>query len=373
MANTYDDILPRILGRAITRLRAQSITPRLTNRSYDGPAAAGGSTVNVEIEPTMAAVDVTPSASQPANTDTTWTTISVPLANHKEVAFHLTDVQRIQIPGSPEERAIDKATATLCDAIDLSILTMLDVGAGIATGSAGTAPFATLALAQQPITYLDAHKSPRMDRHVVMDAIANGSLKGLSQFTSLDYVPDLSNIREGSMAGNRNLGANWWMNQNCPTHTAGTGASYLVNAGSGLAVGTTTIPCDGGSGTILAGDVVTFAADTANKYVVATALSGGSFTIAGTGLKVAIPDNNAITVAATHTANFAFQRDALVFVSRQFKPSAAAVAMDQVTDPITGLTVRVEVTRQNKQDKWSIDAQWGGKVIESKSVVKIMG
>lgn len=371
MANTYDDILPRILGRSITRLRAQSILPRLSNRSYEGPAAAGGSTVNVEIEPTMAAVDVTPSASQPANTETTWTTISVPLSYHKEVAFHLTDVQRIQIPGSPEERAIDKASATLCDAIDASIMTMLDVGAGIATGSAGTAPFATLALAQQPITYLDAHKSPRMDRHVVMDAIANGSLKGLSQFTSLDYVPDLSNIREGAMAGNRNLGANWWMNQNCPRHTAGSGSAYELTADH--AVGATTITVDTGSGTILAGDVVTFAGDTANKYVVATALSGGSFTIAAPGLKVALPNNNVVTVAATHTSNFAFQRDALVFVSRQFKPSAAAVAMEQVTDPMTGLTVRVEVTRQNKQDKWSIDAQWGGRVIESRSVVKIMG
>lgn len=373
MANTYTDIIPKILGRALSHMRANSVLPRLVNRDYDGAAAERGSVINVPVPPTISVTQVSPSASQPSNVDTTFSTTPVALDQHYEAAFHLTDLQRLEVMGSTEQMAVDVAIAELCDYIDRSVMTAMDVGASIATGSAGTVPFATLALATSPLTYLDVHKQPRIARHVVMSAQANGNLQGLAQFTSLDYTPDLSAITEGALAGNRKLGANWWMSQNAPSHTAGTGASYLVNNGSGLAVGATTIACDTGSGTILPGDVVTFAADTANKYVVATALSGGSFTIAAPGLKVAIPDNNAITVAASHVSSFAFAREAIVFASRPFLPSAAAVATDQVTDPMTGLTIRVEVTRQNRQDKWAFDALWGTKVIRPHGVIKIMG
>lgn len=373
LANTYSDLIPKILGRGLTLLRSRSLLPRLVNRDYDGDAAQLGATINVPINPTMSAVAVTASAAQPSNTDTTFATTAVNLDKHYEVPFYLTDQQRLEIMAGTESKALDTAVATLSDYIDSTIMTAMDVGASIATGTAGTTPFATLALALSPPTYLDVHKTPSMDRHVVMSPLANANLVGLAGFTSGDYQGDLSVMTNGTFNGNNRAGARWWMTQQTPTHTAGTGASYLVNNGSGLAVGATTIACDTGAGTILAGDVVSFAADTANKYVVATALSGGSFTIAAPGLKVAVADNNAITVSGSHTANFAFQRESIVFASRRFAPSAAAIAMDQVTDPVTGLTLRVEVTRQNRQDRWAVDALWGTKVVQSQGVIKVMG
>lgn len=373
LANTYSDVVPKILGRAIAYLRANSLMPRLANRDYDGAAAQRGDTINVPVPPTITTVDITPGYATTSTTDITLSTTPVTLSYHKEAPFYLTDKQRHEIMENGEEMAVMSALASLCDAIDLTILTAMDVGASNAHGTAGTTPFATLALATAPLVTLDVNKAAKGQRRVIMDPLANGNLLGLAGFTSRDYVGDVTAMTQGGYNGNVNIGASWWMSQQCPSHTAGTGASYLVNNGSGIAVGGTTIACDTGSGTILAGDVVSFAADTTNKYVVATALSGGSFTIASPGVKVAIPDNNAITVSATHRANFAFDRNAIVFASRPFLPSAANVMMDQVTDPVTGLTVRLEITREKKQDRWSLDALWGTKVVRPEGVVKIMG
>jgi hypothetical protein len=372
VANTYSDLIPKILAGGISYLQANCILPRLVNRDYDGPAATKGSIINVPIPPTITTTAVSAAASQPSNSDTTFSTVAVNLDHHYEAVFFLTDKERKEIMDGAESMAARSAMASLCDYIDTTIFTAMDVGGSIATGTAGTTPFATLALALDPLTYLSTHKMPSSDRRVVMNARANANLLGLTGFTSKDFIQGEA-LRSGNFSNMEINGASWWMDQNAPTHTAGTGASYLVNNGSGLAVGATTVAADTGSGTILAGDVVTFAGDSTNKYVVATALSGGSFTIGQPGLKVAIADNAAITVSASHTANFAFAREAIVFASRPFERSGAVVAMDQMTDPISGLTLRLEITRQNKQDKWSFDALWGTKVVRPHGVIKVMG
>lgn len=82
--------------------------------------------------------------------------------------------------------------------------------------------------------------------------------------------------------------------------TKGTGTGYLVNNSGGYPTGTTTISLDTGTGTILAGDVVTFSGSPGNRYTVATALSGGTITLTeyGGGLTVAVADNEAVTVSS---------------------------------------------------------------------------
>ena len=78
-------------------------------------------------------------------------------------------------------------------------------------------------------------------------------------------------------------------------HTAGTGSNtYRTNLSGGYAVGAQTIAADTGSGTIIAGDVIDFADDSPdNKYVVKTALTGGSLVIQKPGLMAAVADGKA--------------------------------------------------------------------------------
>jgi phage tail sheath protein FI len=68
----------------------------------------------------------------------------------------------------------------------------------------------------------------------------------------------------------------------------GTGTSYTTTA-AGFAVGTTSIPLVTGSGTVVAGDLVTFAGDT-NEYVVKTGVTApGTIVLNAPGLLKAIP------------------------------------------------------------------------------------
>ena len=68
-----------------------------------------------------------------------------------------------------------------------------------------------------------------------------------------------------------------------------------------------------------------------------------------------------------------FARDAIVFVSRPFQASNAAIASQTISDPISGLSLRLEVTREHKRDRWSIDALYGTKVVRPEGVIKIIG
>jgi hypothetical protein len=157
-------------------------------------------------------------------------------------------------------------------------------------------------------------------------------------------------------------------------HTKGTGASYLLNSAS-AAIGTTTIPADTGSGTILAGDIVTFAGTTQN-YVVNTALSGGSFAIGKPGLVAAEADNDAITVGNSYTPNLAFARSAIVLATRApAAPAGGDMADDamMVTDPVSGLSFEVAVYRQFMQVVYHVRLAWGFRAIKPEHIATLMG
>ena len=101
----------------------------------------------------------------------------------------------------------------------------------------------------------------------------------------------------------------------------------------------------------------------------------GSITL-NQGLLAAVADNASVTVidaGQTNVGNVAFHRDSVVFVSRPFQASNAAIASQTISDPISGLSLRLEVTREHQRDRWSIDALYGTKVARPEGVVKIIG
>lgn len=104
------------------------------------------------------------------------------------------------------------------------------------------------------------------------------------------------------------------------THTKGTGALATTNA-AGYAVGATVITlASAGTGTIKAGDVITFAGDT-NQYVVASGDTDVStverllwrLRAFGSAIPAAA---TAITVGGNYAGNVAFTRNALHLVTR---------------------------------------------------------
>ena len=70
-----------------------------------------------------------------------------------------------------------------------------------------------------------------------------------------------------------------------------------------------------------------------------------------------------MTVKANHVVNLAFHRDAFALAMRPLQGATQGDGygnqMVSMTDPQTGLSMRLEVSRQHKQIVYSLDALWG--------------
>ncbi|MFW0776263.1 MAG: hypothetical protein ACN2B6_00905, partial [Rickettsiales bacterium] len=164
------------------------------------------------------------------------------------------------------------------------------------------------------------------------------------------------------------------------TATAGTGASATTDT-AGYAVGDTVITlASAGTGTILAGDVITFAGDS-EKYVVASGDSdvsdGGTITLAAPGLRTAIAGSaTAITVVASSARNMAFARSAIALATRApALPVNGDVAVDRelVTDPRSGLTFEVAMYPQYRQMQYEVSLAWGVKAVKPEHMALLLG
>jgi hypothetical protein len=156
-------------------------------------------------------------------------------------------------------------------------------------------------------------------------------------------------------------------------HTKGTGANYVTDGVA--AEGDTVISLKTGTGTILAGDTITFAGDS-NKYVVASALAAGDVTIAAPGLKAGVAGDVAVTVGNDYAANMAFNRDAIVLVTRApARPVEGDLAEDVMlmTDPRSGITFEVSMYKEYRQVHFEVALAWGVAAIKPEHIGILLG
>ena len=264
----------------------------------------------------------------------------------------------------------------LVNAIELDLAVAAYQAASRATGTAGTTPFGTagdLSDFAGVNQILDDNGAPVIGRQIVLGSNAMANLRGKQNLLSkVNEAGTNDMLRYGMTDIVQNFAIRY--SGGVRQHTAGTGASYLLNDASS-AIGDTVIAADGGTGTILAGDVVTFAG-TADKYVVNSALSGGSFGIGKPGLLAAETDNDAITVGNSYTPTVGFSQDALVLAARApALPDGGDSADDRttITDPLTGLSFEVSMYRQYRRVKYEIAMAWGVGTPNSAHVATLMG
>lgn len=367
MANTITDVVPKLVGLMLPKLRANSIMPRLVNRDFDTLGAQPGSSIDVPLPPAITTVDVTAANVSPETSDITLSTVNVPLSSWKEAPFYMTDKDLMEVQQDKLPGVVESALASIIDTIDAQILESAADGAGLATDQVSSGAFAAIADALEPGKLLNKNKVDRNARSCVFNSDAEANLLALEAFTSSDYQTEFP-IETGQFGPGQKLGAQWFMDQNVFEHTKGDAAGTFT-ATNNEPVGETVVAVTGvTSGNIAKGDIVTIGS---YSYVVGT---GGSSTISlNQPLKEAVSSGASITVSDTHSSNLMFARDAIVFVSRPFMASNAAIASQTISDPISGLSLRLEVTREHKRDRWSIDALYGTKVVRPEGVVKIAG
>lgn len=366
--------LSTLAAMGLATLRQRIVLAKLVNRQYEGAinSATKFATVNVVVPSAVAAVAVTAGATPPATASTTPTVVPVQLTEHEEAPFYLSDVDLAKVNMGIIPMQAAEAVKALANRIDAFVWGKYKSFYGYA-GVAGTTPFAT-----DLTDYTSARKiannqlMPLNDRFVVLNTDAEANAINLRAFQDASFAGDRDVIVEGQIG--RKLGALWAMSQNAVSHTAGTGSGYLINNGGGYAAGIKTVAVDTGTGTILVGDIVTFAG-VSGTYAVTAALAANQFSFEP-GLAGAVADNAAITLKATHAVNLLIHRDAIAFAMAPMIESNIApnlTAMQSVVDEESGLSLRLELTREHKRWRWSFDALWGAAVPRPELGVRIAG
>lgn len=381
MANTITNVLPKLLAQGLLALRENAVMPRLVNTSYSTLAAQKGNVINVPIPSALTARDVSASVAYVAATDVSPTTAVVTLDFWKEAAFYMTDNDIASVMSGTVPMQASEAVKALANSIDDYILGK-HVSFYGAAGTAGTTPFASvITVAGTARKLLNKQLAPMDGRSAVLDPDAEANLLALSNIIQFDQRGDQGGIINGTIG--RKLGFDWYMDQNISSYTPGTGwASGNIASTVGGAVGDTTLNIINAtaSGTIKIGDIFTLVADTASQQYVVTANATISATVAVAisfypPLKTTVATGaTLVVVSATYIPNLAFHRDAFAWASRPLADiSGLGNTFQSVADPVSGVALRLEMSRQYKQSTFSYDVLGGANVIRRELGVKILG
>ena len=164
-------------------------------------------------------------------------------------------------------------------------------------------------------------------------------------------------------------------------HVKGAATGALINNASTEAIGQTTLTLDTitvNTTGIKAGDIITHASDSTNKYVVNTGLvaTSGDIVIGNPGLRIAAADNDAVTVGHRYTPNIGFSKNAFVLATRvPAMPEGGDSADDimLITDPISGIVFQVAMYRQYRRVKIEIGIAWGVAGVKSEHAAILLG
>ena len=374
MANTLTGLIPTLydsvdsVSRELVGLiPAVSLYPKAEQVAKDQDVAYPVSAV-------QAVSDVTPGQNAPDVDDQTDTAGSMTIDNVKKTGFYYTGEEMLSVGPNGKtmiQLKFEESMRALTNLIEADLAAGY-VSAARAYGTPGTTPFATagdFSDAAEVIKILKNNGAPQGDIQLVINTDAGAKILGKQARADIQGGTDL--LRRGVLVDMH--GASIRESAAIKAHTKGTGASYQTSAAA--AAGATAVSLDTGTGTVLAGDVVTFAGDS-NKYVNGTALSGGAIALNDPGLQAALADNTAMTVGNSFAANMAFSRSAIHLLTRLPKmPEGGDMADDvyEVVDPVSGLAFQVALYRRYRQIYYEVAIAWGKKVTNPAHLALLLG
>lgn len=378
MANTLTDLIPDLYA-ALDKVSRELVgfIPAV-GRNSTAERAAVGENVRVPITPTGNVSDITPAMTVPEPTDQSISNVAIQITKARAAEFGFVGESQRGLNNGPgymsvQANMILQAMRKLVNEVESDLATTYLAGSR-AYGTAGTTPFASdLSDTAQIHKILADNGAPLNDKQMIINTAAGAKFRTLTQLTKANENGSDDILRNGVLMDVHGFAIRESAQVN--THTKGTGTGYLVNNVAGYAEGDTVIAADTGTGTIVAGDVVAFDGDP-NKYLVATALAGGSFTLAAPGLQQTLADNTAITVGNGYVANMAFDREAVQLVTRApATPEEGDTAIDRmmITDPLSGLSFEVSIYPGYRKVRYEIALAWGWKNIKPEHTAILLG
>lgn len=337
--------------------------------SINGKAeqAALNQDISYDITSIGAERDITPAATPPALVDETTAAGTMKLTKSKSVPFYWTgdDEARLGLEAKTgiQNNKIAQAIRRLRNLIEI------DLCALHATTSRGYAAHATTPAAlfasnlgevAQARKILVDNGAPMADVNCVLNTTAGAAVRTLIGFGSTQGG---SVLDTGELIDIYGVGLRESAGIVTTTSVGNNTGPYVVNGAH--SVGATTITLKTGTGTILAGDVITLGSNTTHKYVVLTGLAAaGTITIAAPGLQTALTDGGAVVVVGTCSRNIIFARSAIHLLARlPMQPKGGDAATDEliIQDPVTGLPFRFAQYKGYHANQYEVGISWGVK------------
>jgi len=387
MANTLTGLIPTIYTALDVVSREQIGFIPNVQRDARSESGAVGQTVRSPVVPAASLEDITPGATPADSGDQTIGYVDVQITKSKAYPIRWTGEEQLSVSQFGQVNTILEAQfqqgfRTIANAVESDLALMAKTRTSRAYGTAGTAPFGTAAdltdLAEMN-RILDENGAPQTDRVLILGSAARAKLEG--KHSELFKVNESGDA--GAMLRQRQMrelmGFTMGYSAGIVQHVKGAAAGQLINGAE--AAGQTTLTLDTitvNTTGIKAGDIITHASDSTNKYVVNTGLAAtsGDIVIGNPGLLIGAADNDAITIGNSYTPNIAFTRNAFVLAARvPAMPEGGDDADDVmlVTDPISGLTFQVAMYRQYRRVKIEIGLAWGVAGVKSEHAATLIG
>ena len=387
-ANTLTRLIPDLYAAIdVVSRELVGMIPSVT-RNASAERAAVGEAVVYPITPQLGTFNVTPSMSIPEPADRTISNDSIVITKSKGVEFGWTGEEQKGLNNGPGYLTVQadlfaQALRTLTNEIESDLVAEAAANASAAYGTAGTVPFATdVSASAQLRKILDDAGTPLSERSLIIDTTAGANLRTLEKLTRVNEAGTTMTLRDGELLSLHGFSIK---ETGQPVHTAaaGTAAAATTNA-AGYAKGATSITlAAAGTGTILAGDFISFAGDN-RKYRVVTGdtdvSNGGTIVLSAPGLMQAIPAAaTAITVASDtdgYTRNVGFTRSAVHLVARApALPAGGDQAMDRMvlTDVRSGLAFEVSLYPGYRKVRAEVAMAWGVKATKPAHIAVLLG
>lgn len=385
MSNTLTGLIPVIYDAF--DMVARELTGFINHayRNSSAEQAALNQSVSYPITPAAITGDIVPGQTPPDDGDQTigLGTMTISKSKYSPVRWNGEEQRSVKgIYSDVQVQQFAQSFRALANLIEVDCAVAATAGASRAVGTAGTTPFGTasdLTDFSNSLQVLDDNGAPGSDRHIVVNSAAMANLRGKqSVLFKVNEAGTDALLRRGIVGDvlGYQIGNSYGLTQ----HVKGTGTSYVTSGST--APGVSSIALVTGSGTVLAGDIVTFAADTANKYVINTGVAApGTIALGTPGARVTIATANAMTIGNSFTPNIAFHRMAMHLVTRapampigpDGKPIDVADDVLTITDPVTGLSFQIAMYRLYRRIKYEIGIAWGTKAVKSDFITILQG
>lgn len=339
--------------------------------------AALGQSVVWDVPQISGAVDVEPSATLPAPSADVAKSLTYTMAHRKAVRIVVTgeaseaigDAQMAIRRQNQYLQAFDKLAA----GIESYLAGVAILNASRAFGTADTVPFtastANLEYIAKLWGILAKNDRSNGELSLVLNTATAEAMRAYMGmlYKANEYGSDQM-MKNGYLT--RLQGFNLYESNQFTQHTKGTGASYVMDGAH--AAGATDIKVKTGTGTILAGDVISIADEpSGSKYVVTKGITAaGTLTIGAPGLLGAAADGKAVSIHQ-YTPNLAFNQSALglgVRLPEIPKEGDAAIDATSIRDPYTGLVFEVRRYAEYRQIVDEVSIMYGAIVLDPEAI-----